>query len=165
MSRRRMLFVALVVSLAAAALLVPTAQAKPERPSHVVIIVLDQARPDTIDRYGMKNVQELQRRGASFPNALVGHMAAETVISHNVITSGLLPKHMGWSNEVYRDTANVLGTPGAYYVTSSMSCDAVRGPDRRGRLQEASGLPGREVRRDLVLRIDQPEAHVGVHQR
>jgi hypothetical protein len=44
------------------------------------------------------------------------------VISHNVITSGLLPKHMGWSNEVYRDAANVLGTQGAYYVTSSMSC-------------------------------------------
>ena len=43
------------------------------------------------------------REGASFPNALVGHMAAETVISHNVITSGLFPKHMGWSNEVYRD--------------------------------------------------------------
>ena len=87
-----------------------------------MIIVLDQARPDTIDRYDMKNVQELQRKGASFPNALVGHMAAETVISHNVITSGLFPKHMGWSNEVYRDSANVLGTPGAYYVTSSMSC-------------------------------------------
>jgi hypothetical protein len=122
MSRRRMLFVASLVSLVAVAVLVPPVQARPDRPSHVVIMVLDQARPDTIDRYHMKNVQELQRRGASFPNALVGHMAAETVISHNVITSGLLPKHMGWSNEVYRDSANVLGTPGAYYVTSSMSC-------------------------------------------
>ena len=50
-------------------------------------------------------------------------MAAETVISHNVLTSGLFPKNMGWTNEVYRDSANVLGTPGAYYVTSSMSCD------------------------------------------
>lgn len=122
MSCRRMFFVALVVSLAAVAVLVPPAQAQPERPSHVVILVLDQARPDTIDRYGMENVQELQRRGASFPNALVGHMAAETVISHNVIMSGLLPKHMGWSNEVYRDSANVLSTPGVYHVTSSMSC-------------------------------------------
>jgi hypothetical protein len=88
----------------------------------VVIIVLDQARPDTIDRYDMENVQRLQRRGASFPNALVGHMAAETVTSHNVIMSGLLPKHMGWSDEVYRDSANVLSTPGTYHVTSSMSC-------------------------------------------
>ena len=94
----------------------------PDRPSRVVIIVLDQARPDTIDRYGMKNVQKLQQKGKSFPNALVGHMAAETVISHNVLTSGLFPKNMGWSNEVYRDVDNVLGVPGAYHVTSSMSC-------------------------------------------
>ena len=96
---------------------------QPDRPSRVVIIVLDQARPDTITRYGMTNVQELQRNGTSFPNGMVGHMAAETVVSHNVITSGLLPKHMGWSNEVYRDKDNVLlGGSGAYYVTSSMSC-------------------------------------------
>ena len=88
----------------------------------MVIIVLDQARPDTITRYGMTNVQRLQREGKSFHNAIVGDMAAETVISHNVLTSGLFPKHMGWSNEVYRDEDNVLGVPGAYYVTSSMSC-------------------------------------------
>jgi Type I phosphodiesterase / nucleotide pyrophosphatase len=94
----------------------------PPKPKHVVIIMLDQARADTIDRYDMRNVQRLQRLGKNFPNALVGHMAAETVISHNVITSGLLPKHMGWSNEVYRDVNGVLGTPGAYHVTSSMSC-------------------------------------------
>jgi hypothetical protein len=102
---------------------------QPDRPSRVVIIVLDQARPDTITRYGMTNVQALQREGTSFPRAMVGHMAAETVISHNVITSGQLPRDMGWSNEVYRDS-NVLaapgfpggGAPGDYYVTSSMSC-------------------------------------------
>ncbi len=109
------------------ALLAPAAQAAPQRPSRVVIIVLDQARPDTITRYHMKNVQELQRKGTSFRNALVGDMAAETVISHNVITSGLFPKHMGWTNEVYRDTDNVLGPPTVpgqpnYYITSSMSC-------------------------------------------
>ena len=83
----------------------------PKKPKHVVIIMLDQARPDTIDRYDMDNVQRLQRKGKNFPNALVGHMAAETVISHNVVTAGLFPKHMGWSNEVYRDVNGVLGTP------------------------------------------------------
>ena len=94
-----------------------------ETPSRVLIIMLDQARPDTIERYGMTNVQELMKRGRSFPRALVGHMAAETVISHSVITSGQLPKNMGWSNEVHRDVDGVLGAPGDYYVTSSMSCD------------------------------------------
>src|SRR3954454_23662996 len=115
-----MVFLAFAVSVAAA-MAAPAVQAA-DHPSHVVIIVLDQARPDTITRYGMTNVQRLQRQGESFPNAYVGHMAAETVISHNVITSGQLPKHMGWSNEVYRDTDGVLGAPGQYYVTSSMSC-------------------------------------------
>ena len=121
---------AFAVSLVTVALLAPSVQAA-DQPSRVVIIVLDQARPDTITRYGMTNVQELQRKGTSFPNALVGHMAAETVISHNVLTSGLFPKHMGWTNEVYRDSNNALaaapdfptgGAPGEYYVTSSMSC-------------------------------------------
>ena len=96
------------MSLVAVALLATPAQAAPNRPSRVVIIVLDQARPDTITRYGMENVQALQRKGKSFPNAIVGDMAAETVVSHNVITSGLFPKDMGWSNEVYRDEDNVL---------------------------------------------------------
>lgn len=122
MLRSRTTYLAFAVSLVTVALLATSAQAAPDPPSRVVIIVLDQARPDTITRYGMTNVQELQRKGESFRNAYVGHMAAETVVSHNVITSGQLPKHMGWTNEVYRDTDGVLGTAGDYYVTSSMSC-------------------------------------------
>jgi hypothetical protein len=124
-----MVLLAFAVCLVAVALLAPVAQATEpkKRPSHVVIIVLDQARPDTITRYGMKNVQKLQHRGKNFPNGIVGHMAAETVISHNVLTSGLFPKHMGWTNEVYRDDGNVLGGgEDAYYVTSSMSCSQFR---------------------------------------
>ena len=95
----------------------------PDAPERVLIIVLDQTRQDTIARYKMNNVKSLMNGGVSFPNAYLGHMAAETVISHNVITSGQLPKNQGWSNEVHRDVANVLGGgAGAYYVTSSMSC-------------------------------------------
>ena len=36
-------------------------------------------------------------------------MASETVVSHNVMTSGMLPKHMGWADEWFRDTDGVLG--------------------------------------------------------
>ena len=122
MSCRKLVALLFVVSMLVAAP-ANAGPKQPDRPSRVVIIVLDQARADTIDRYGMDNVKALQRAGTSFPNAMVGHMAAETVISHNVITSGQLPRDMGWSNEVYRDQANVLaGGAGAYYVTSSMSC-------------------------------------------
>ena len=124
MRRRRVILALLGSVLLGALLAAPTVQAGgSERPSRVLILMLDQARPDTIERYGMKNVQALQRRGVSFPNALVGHMAAETTVSHGVITSGQFPKHMGWSNEVHRDVDGVLGAPGDYYVTSSLTCD------------------------------------------
>ena len=107
-----------------------------DKPSRVLIVVIDAFRPDYIERFDMQNVKALMDRGTSFPNGIVGHMAATTVISHNVMTSGLLPKHMGWSNEVYRDVDNVLGEgAGAYFVTSSLSCDQFRA------LTQAGGYP------------------------
>jgi type I phosphodiesterase/nucleotide pyrophosphatase len=107
-----------------------------DKPSRVLIVVIDAFRPDYIERFDMQNVKALMDRGTSFPNGIVGHMAATTVISHNVMTSGLFPKHMGWSNEVYRDVDNVLGEgAGAYFVTSSLSCDQFRA------LTQAGGYP------------------------
>lgn len=135
MSHRKLAALLSVLSLVIVAPAGAHGHKPPPKPKRVVIIILDQGRPDTIERYDMRNVQRLQRKGKSFPNAYVGHMAAETVISHNVITSGLLPKNMGWSNEVYRDVNGVLGTPGAFHVTSSMSCAQYRS------LIEAGGYP------------------------
>jgi sorbitol-specific phosphotransferase system component IIBC len=49
-SRRRMGFLAFAVSMLMPALFAVAAQAAPKPPSRVVVIVLDQARPDTITR-------------------------------------------------------------------------------------------------------------------
>ena len=87
-----------------------------------MIVVIDQFRPDYIERFDMANVRALMDGGVNFQRALLGHMAAETVITHNVLTSGVLPKHMGWVNEVYRDVDGVLGPAGSYQVTSSLGC-------------------------------------------
>jgi hypothetical protein len=101
----------------------PSAVATPERPTRVLIIVLDQMRPDYVERFDMENVRALMDGGVNFKNAILGHLAAETVISHNVMTSGMLPKHMGWSNEVMRDVDDIFGAAeGEYVVTSSMGC-------------------------------------------
>ena len=114
----------------------PSAGVDDGRPSRVLIVVIDAFRPDYIERFDMQNVKALMNRGTSFPNGIVGHMAAETVISHSVMTNGLFPKNMGWSNEVYRDVNNTLGQgAGAYYVTSSLSCDQFRA------LSAAGGYP------------------------
>ena len=100
----------------------PAPAAKPpDRPTRVVQIVLDQLRPEFIDAFDMKNVKQLIRSGASYPNAYLGHMASETVVSHNVMTSGMLPKHMGWSDEWYPDDENLLTPADDRFVTGSMS--------------------------------------------
>jgi len=92
-------------------------------PTRVLYVVMDQLRPEFIDAFDMENVQALMDRGVNFPRAYLGHMASETVVSHNVMTSGQLPKHMGWADEWYRDTDGVLGSPGQQYVSGSMSRD------------------------------------------
>jgi hypothetical protein len=136
-SRLKVLSSVVSMALLGIAAVAPTpASAVPERPTRVLIIVLDQMRPDYVHRFDMDNVRSLMRGGVNFPRAILGHMAAETVISHNVITSGQLPKHMGWTNEVFRDVnATLGGDEGEYYVTSSLACEQF------GTLINAAGYP------------------------
>ena len=97
---------------------------RPEPPKRVLILVLDQLRPDYVDTFDMRNVRKLMRDGVSFDNAYLGHMASETVISHNVITSGQLPRDMGWADEAYRDSDNVLGVaPDSMWISGSLTRD------------------------------------------
>ena len=64
------------------------------------------------------------RDGVNFENAYLGHMASETVITHNVITSGQLPKDMGWADEAFRDSDNVLGVgDDSMWITGSLTRD------------------------------------------
>jgi len=94
------------------------------RPSHVLIVLFDQMRPEYADRFAMTNFQSVRDAGTNFDNARLGYMGSETVISHNVIVSGQLPKHMGWVDEVYRDTGNLLGAgANQVHVTGDLSLD------------------------------------------
>jgi hypothetical protein len=75
-------------------------------------------QPGYAKQFAMTNVLSLQQHGVTFPNAYVGDMASETVVSHNVMVSGQFPKHMGWSDEAFRDVDNVLGFGANAIVTS-----------------------------------------------
>jgi hypothetical protein len=91
-------------------------------PSRVLIVVFDQMRPEYAQRFEMRHVLQLQKEGVNFKNGYLGHMPSETVISHNVMVSGVFPKKMGWVDEAYRDTGNLFGKgANAMWVTGDFS--------------------------------------------
>ncbi len=80
----------------------------PAKPDKVVIILVDALSKEIVDKYDMDNVQSLMKEYVDTPRSYLGHTGAVTVVSHNVITSGQLPQHMGWTSEGYRDVEDVL---------------------------------------------------------
>jgi len=118
--RKGLLFTIVVLLV----LLVVAAAAFGAAPKRVLVVVMDQMHPEYAKQYNMTNVLWLMNNGATFKNAIVGDMASETVVSHNVMVSGKLPQNMGWSDEAFRDTDNVLnGGAGGIYVTGDLTYD------------------------------------------
>jgi hypothetical protein len=100
------------------------AAAASHHPSRVLVVLFDQMRPEYADRFNMTNFKSLRDGGTNFSKAYLGYMGAETVIAHNVIVSGQLPKHMGWVDEAYRDTGNLLGGGvNSMQITGDLSLD------------------------------------------
>ncbi|MET1012474.1 MAG: alkaline phosphatase family protein [Actinomycetota bacterium] len=119
----------LVTFVAVVGLAVPTwagstvvAQEAPERPDRVLIVLFDQMLPEYANQFDMPNYRSLRDAGTNFKRAYLGYMASETVMAHNVITSGLYPKNMGWTDEAYRDTENLFGRgTDAMHITGDLS--------------------------------------------
>jgi hypothetical protein len=89
-------------------------------PERVVIVLFDQMVPSYADDFHMPNYRRLRDAGTNFNKAHLGYMGSETVIAHNVITSGKSPRNMGWVDEAYRDTTNLLGKGAdAMHITGS----------------------------------------------
>jgi arylsulfatase A-like enzyme len=96
--------------------------AKPRPADRVLVVLFDQMLPKYADDFAMPNFRRLRGAGTSFPQAYLGYMASETVIAHNVITSGLQPRHMGYTDEAYRDTNDVFGKGlNAMHITGDLS--------------------------------------------
>jgi Type I phosphodiesterase / nucleotide pyrophosphatase len=110
-----------------------------DRPTKVVIIVVDSLSREIVDTYDMRTVEGLMRDGVDTPRGYLGHTGSVTVVTHNVITSGQLPKHMGWTDEGYRDVDGLLGdpeptNPDQLYITSNATTELLT-------LQQAAGYP------------------------
>ena len=150
-----------------------------------MIVVMDQMQPSYAEqvRHG-RTCCGCRTTGVNFPNAWVGDMASETVVSHNVMVSGLFPEHMGWSDEAIRDVDNILGygderhrhgrRPRDYadYVKLIKAMElpearrlpARRVPGQHRRQRRREGLPGR-VHGRLELGLLGPHGQQEEHRR
>src|SRR5690242_8804641 len=120
--------IATVLGLGLSLALTGPTSAAPSKPAprpaanRVLIVLFDQMVPRYADQFAMPNFRRLRSQGTDFSKAYLGYMASETVIAHNVITSGLEPRHMGWTDEAFRDTANVFGKGAdAMHITGDLS--------------------------------------------
>jgi hypothetical protein len=127
-ARATVSLVAVAVAAVAIAGFQPSVAAPPDRgkptptkPDKVVIILVDALSKEIVKKYDMHNVEALMKDGVDTPKGYLGHTGSVTVVTHNVITTGMLPKHMGWTNEGYRDVDGVLGAPGGLYITSDFT--------------------------------------------
>lgn len=92
-------------------------------PKRVMVLVFDQMRPDFVQKYGLKNFQWLANNSVQFPNAYVGHLGSLTVVSHAVISTGKLPRHLPWHDDLMKDVKGTLGKKNAFYSTLHLSQD------------------------------------------
>ena len=144
----RVLLALLAMSLIVAALGQSSASAgngKPRAhpPKKVVVIVVDALSREIVEKYKMRNVQALMRDGADSPNGYLGHLGSVTVVMHNVLTTGALPKNMGWTDEGYRDVDHVLADQKDPDVVGGhdMWLTSNFGAEQMAPLQEAAGYP------------------------
>ena len=86
-------------------------------------MVFDQMRPDYIDRFNLEHFKRLRATSRHYPEAYVGHMASQTVVSHLVIPTGLAPKDLPWQEDVWLDTEGVIGPQNAAYDTGLITRD------------------------------------------
>ena len=103
---------AVAAGLQAAVTTPAEAEPQADRPDKVVIILVDSLSKEIVNKYDMPNVRAMMREGVASPKSYLGHLGSVTVVTHNVITSGQLPKNMGWTDEGYRDVDNVLSDLG-----------------------------------------------------
>jgi hypothetical protein len=97
----------------------PAPAPAPPRPRLVVVITVDQLRPDYLDRYHTQlrgGLAMLLKQGAVFTEAYHDHAITETAPGHATILSGRWPAHTGIIRNlagVQDSAAPLVGVPGS----------------------------------------------------
>src|SRR5688572_5567392 len=118
---RTVLFTFLVALAMTASTCDRTPPPAPQAPDRVVILVFDQMRPDYIDRFDLGNFKRLRTAARNYPEAYVGHLGAQTIVSHLVIPTGLAPRQLPWQDDAFVDVDGVLGKPNTPYDADELT--------------------------------------------
>src|SRR2546427_8464527 len=89
----------------------------PSRPKLVVVITVDQLRPDYLNRWKTQltgGLGQLMTEGAVFPAGYQDHAITETAPGHSMIRAGLWPAHTG----IMRNSEGVQDSPAPLIGTS-----------------------------------------------
>jgi len=108
---------AVVLALLGRALPLDSSAAAPSRPKLVVLITVDQLRPDYLTRWKSQltgGLFQLTNEGAVFTDGYQDHAVTETAPGHSTILSGLWPAHTG----IIRNSAGVQDTAASLIGTS-----------------------------------------------
>ena len=107
----------LLAAVQATAQQTPSTASATGRPSLVVLITIDQMRPDYLDRFGAQlhgGLARLKNGGALFTNAYHDHAITETAPGHATLLSGRFPRSTGISansSGVLDSSAALIGSP------------------------------------------------------
>ena len=124
MCNRLILMIVAAVCIAAAACSRAPAPS-PTVPDRVVIMVFDQMRPDYIDRFDLQHFKRLRASSRHYPEAYIGHLASQTIVSHLVIPTGLAPRELPWQDDAFIDVAGALGKAGGVYDADELSREQI----------------------------------------
>ena len=107
-----------VYAFLASVLGTPVTPPPPARPKLVLVITVDQLRPDYFTRWKTQltgGLGQLMNEGAFFTDGYQDHAVTETAPGHSTILSGMWPAHTGIirnSEGVQDSTAPLIGTTG-----------------------------------------------------
>src|SRR5437867_11455781 len=130
-------------------LLVLSGVAPAPKPRLVVVITVDQLRPDYLDRYRSQltgGLGRLLRQGAYFADAYQDHAVTETAPGHSTILSGRWPAHTGIISNVIGvsdpaapllDVPGLGASPARFRGTAFFDC--VQAAEPSGRAVSVSG--------------------------
>jgi len=90
-------------------------------PKRLLLLVLGPVSSGALAREDLVNFKKLQSEGLVLNNARIGHFTSQPIVSMPVISTGLFPKNLRWSDTVFFDSKGLMGKKNQVYRTTDLN--------------------------------------------